>query len=348
MARNKKAQKDITIVDVAREAGVSFATVSRVINNTTPVSPEKHERVVQAMNRLGYVVNQQARSLAGGRTSVIGVLVPNVGTAYIEEIMVGVNDALEASQYELLLYTTHRQRENESTYFMTLTRGLADGLLLILPRHVDLYSRTLHQRQFPHVLIDAVAPDENSPAVVATNRDGLYDATRHLIELGHRRIAFIAGPDILSTCLARMDGYRQALHDYQLPFDPALCHKTIGDAYIKPHYGYNVAMELFDLPDPPTAIVGYNDLMAIGVLDAAIARGIRVPEECSIVGFDDILQAQFTHPPLTTVHHPLQDMGRIATQMLIEQIQDPEKNLESMYLPTNLVIRNTTAPPPQR
>ena len=174
----------MTIIDVAREAGVSYTTVSRVINNKDNVKPETRERVLMAMTRLGYVVDQRARSLAGGRSQVIGLLVHDVGTSYIGEVIRGIDAELSSNQYDLLLYTTHRRKTKESAYVVTLTRGLADGLLLVLPRDPGAYLETLRLHRFPHVLIDHRGVDEETPAVAAANQQGAYSATTYLTELG--------------------------------------------------------------------------------------------------------------------------------------------------------------------
>src|SRR5262245_50426287 len=184
---------DVTIVDVAREAGVSYATVSRVINNKGYINPETREKVLRAITKLGYVVNQQARSLAGGRSQVVGLLVPSLDTGYIGEIVRGIDEELSSESYDLMLYTAHRRKTRESTYVATLTQGMADGLLLVLPREPSAYLETLRRRGFPYVLIDHQGIDEVGPSVGATNWRGGYDATRYLIELGHRRVGFVTG-----------------------------------------------------------------------------------------------------------------------------------------------------------
>ena len=177
----KKNSSNVTIIDVASEAGVSYTTVSRVINNKENVKPETRERVLMAMTRLGYVVDQRARSLAGGRSQVIGLLVHDVGTSYIGEIIRGIDAELASAQYELLLYTTHRHKTKEATHVAMLARGLADGLLLVLPRNPGAYLETLRQHRFPHVLIDHRGLDEETPAVAAANRQGAYNATKYLV-----------------------------------------------------------------------------------------------------------------------------------------------------------------------
>jgi LacI family transcriptional regulator len=337
----KKNSSNVTIIDVAREAGVSYTTVSRVINNKGSVKPETRERVLMAMTRLGYVVDQRARSLAGGRSQVIGLLVHDVGTSYIGEIIRGIDAELAPAQYDLMLYTTHRRKTKESAYVVTLTRGLADGLLLVLPRNPGDYLSTLRQYRFPHVLIDHRGVDEETPAVAAANLQGAYNATKYLIELGHRRIGFITGAMDQICAQDRLAGYKTALADHGITFDPELVYK--GD-FFQP-LGYAGASALLELPPPPTAIFASNDVSAFGVMEAIREHNLRIPQDVSVMGFDDIPQAAHVHPPLTTVRQPLEKMGRVATGMLLEYIKDPQRPIERVELPTELVIRQSCQPP---
>jgi LacI family transcriptional regulator len=338
---NNRASGDVTIIDVAREAGVSYATVSRVINNKGYIKPETRERVLRAVTKLGYVVNQQARSLARGHSQIVGLLVPGVDTGYIGEIIRGIDDELASASYDLMLYTAHRRRTRESTYVSTLTQGLADGLLLVLPRAPGSYLETLRRRGFPYVLIDHQGIDDTGPSVGATNRRGGYDATRHLIELGHQRIGFITGTLDLRCSTDRLDGYRAALAEHGLAADPALIRE--GD-FEQPS-GYAGARQLLALPQPPTAIFASNDVSAFGVMEAARDCGLRIPEDISIVGFDDIPQASHVNPTLTTVRQPLEQMGRLATRMLLESIHDRARPTERIELPTELIVRGSCRAP---
>jgi LacI family transcriptional regulator len=331
-------RRNITIVDVAKEAGVSFATVSRVLNDGVNVRPEKRERVQRAIKRLGYTTNLQARSLRGGRSHLIGLLVRDLGTAYIGEIMRGVDAELAEHKYDVMLYTTHRRQTHESAYVTALTRGMTEGLLLVLPVHPEGYLKTLRQKKFPHVLIDHQGIDESGPAVGATNRAGAYDATRYLLALGHRRIGFITGTMDLGCARERLDGYRRALQDHGVSADANLMR--YGD-FQQPS-GYAAAMELMNIAQPPTAIFASNDEMAFGVMEAARDRGKRVPADLSVVGFDDVPQAAQTHPSLTTIRQPLEEMGRRAARMLLDIMEHPDQPAGKIELPTTLVMREST------
>lgn len=340
MAR-RNTSHEVTIVDVAKEAGVSYSTVSRVVNNKTYVKPETRARVLMAMTRLGYQANLQARSLAGGRSNVIGLLVTELTTQYMGEIVRGIEEVLTANQYELMLYTTHRKKAKESAFVNMMARGLADGLLIVLPREPEAYLRSLRQRNFPYVLIDQFGIDDSDLSVTAANRDGGYEATKHLISLGHRRIGMITGWMDMISAIQRLEGYRAALADHQIDYDKNLVF--VGD--FTQSSGYQGANTLLDLEAPPTAIFASNDMAALGVMDAVRDRGMRVAADISIIGFDDVPVATAVTPALTTVQQPLSEMGLRATQMLVNLIQDPEQAQCSIILPTTLIVRGSTASP---
>lgn len=339
--KSARQANEITIIDVANEAGVSYATVSRVINNKDHVSADKRERVLRAMAKLGYVVNTQARSLAGGSSYVVGLLVNYVSSGYVVEIMRGIDAALQANQYDLVIYSAHTQHSNESTNVTKLTRHLAEGLLLVLPQQVQSYLDALRRRHFPHVLVDYLGEAENAPSVATTNFRGAYEATVHLLQLGHRRIGLITG-DLGAGCARqRLEGYKAALKDYQVQVDPQLIYEGL---FFQPQ-GYQGAHCLLGLPDPPTAIFACNDQMAFGVMEAARERGLRLPEDLSVVGFDDIPQASQVHPQLTTVRQPLEEMGHRAALLLLQYIAQPESAIERVELPTELIVRESCRAP---
>lgn len=328
-------------MDVAREAGVSYATVSRVVNGKAHVRPEKRERVLQAMERLGYVANQQARSLAGGRSQVIGLLVPDLGSSYIGEIIRGIDQELEAVEYELMLYTTHRRRGKESSYVAMISRGLTDGLLLVAPTDASVYLSALQQRGFPYVLVDPTGADQIGPSVGVTNRQGAFDATRYLIDLGHTRIGFISGRPDLVAATERRAGFRAALQAARLP----ICDELIREGDFNQPGGYRAARDLLTLAAPPTAIFASNDVMAFGAAEAAREHGLRIPHDISIIGFDDIPQAAHVYPPLTTVRQPLEAMGRAGARILLQQIGQVADAPTRVVLQTELVIRQSCRAP---
>lgn len=332
----KPLSQDVTIFDVARAADVSYSTVSRVINRKS-VSDDKRERVLRAMAELGYVANLQARSLAGGKSHIIGLLVHSLTVEYFGEIARGVDDELAAMQYDVMLYTTHRRKGRESAYVTQLTRNLVDGLLLVLPRNAEAYLETLRHRQFPYVLVDHLGLGSDVPSVGATNWQGGYDGARYLIELGHRRIGFITGEMAMGCARDRLLGYQQAVREAGLPLDPALVRE--GD-FLRPR-AFTCANELLDLAEPPTAIFASNDVSAFGAMEAVRNRGLRIPDDISILGFDDIPQAAQVHPTLTTVRQPLAEMGREAVRLLFTYIEAPDAGVKRVELPTSLSLRES-------
>ncbi len=337
----KKSQNSITIVDVAREAGVSYSTVSRVFSGFEFVNGDTREKVIEAANRLGYVVNLQARSLAGGRSNIIGLLAPGIDNGYISEIVSGIDQELARSNYDLMLYTTHRYAGKEAFYVKSIANGLVDGLILIVPLITANYIQALPSQDFPYVLIDQTDSMPHSSSVDATNWQGAYDATNYLISIGHRRIGFITGQLQLSSSTERLDGYRAALQHHHIAYDESLV--ALGDYQTKG--GYAAGQQLINLPQRPTAIFASNDLSAIGAIEAARERGLRIPNDISFVGFDDIPQASLAYPKLTTVRQPLVQIGQVAVRLLLEKIDDPEKEARRVTLSTELIIRDSCAPP---
>jgi LacI family transcriptional regulator len=341
MMARKTTSHEVTIMDVAEEAGVSFSTVSRVVNNKSYVKEETRKKVLQAMTRLGYQANLTARSLAGGRSNVIGLLVVDLTTQYLGEIMRGIDDVLAANQYELMLYTTHRRKTKESAYVNMMARGLADGLLIVLPREPEAYLESLRQREFPHVLIDQYGIDDADISVTAANHQGGYEATKHLIDLGHKRIGIITGWTDMISAQHRLEGYKAALADHGIPLDSELIFE--GD--FTQACGFNGASQFLNLYEPPTAVFASNDVSAVGVIDAARAHGLSVPDQLSVIGFDDIPMAATLNPQLTTMHQPLQEMGRSATQLLLNLVDNSKEKPTSIVLPTKLILRESTTSP---
>ncbi len=332
-----------TIVDVAREAGVSVSTVSRVLNNKPDVAEATREAVRAAIRRLGYVANPSARRLAGGRTGILGLVIPDFTSPYAMEIVRGVGEATNEAGYDLILYSVldqHRDEERERSWLNILSRGLVDGLLLVLPRSSGEVLMALAHRGFPVVLIDHRGIDSDLPSVSATNTEGALEATRYLLSLGHRRIGFITGLLDYRAGADRLEGYRQALAQAGIPFDPDL----VVEGDFQRRAGYEGTLALMRLPDPPTAIFASNDAEAFGALDALRDLGLRVPEDVSLVGFDDIPAAAETRPPLTTVRQPLMDMGSQATQLLFDLLNGRADVHQRIQLPTRLIVRESCSP----
>jgi LacI family transcriptional regulator len=336
-----KKRRGVTIMDVARASGVSYATVSRVLSGYEFVRESTRNRVMKAVEHLGYVANLQARSLAGGRSQIIGLLVPNLDNSYVGTIMRGIDQELERANYDLVLYTSHRHPGHESFYVSAIANGLTEGLLLVAPLVPTTYLEALREQNFPYVLIDQADTTENSSVVEATNWQGAYEATRYLSQLGHTRIAFITGALAVRSAVDRLRGYKAALADCDIPVRKDLVIE--GD--YQQQTGYEAAKSLLQsLDPPPTAIFASNDLSAFGAMDAARECGLRIPDDISIIGFDDIPQASLVYPKLTTVRQPLEQMGQVAVKILLEQIEDRSRPPQRVALATQLVIRDSCVP----
>lgn len=336
-----KKKRGVTIMDVARASGVSYATVSRVLSGYKFVRESTRNRVMEAVEHLGYVANLQARSLAGGRSQIIGLLVPNVDNSYVGTVMWGIDQELERANYDLMLYTSHRHPGNESLYVSAIANGLTEGLLLVAPLVPTTYLDVLREQNFPYVLIDQADTTDNSSVVEATNWQGAYEATRYLSQLGHTRIAFITGALAVRSAVERLRGYKAALADCDIPVREELVIE--GD--YQQQTGYEITKRLLQSAvPPPTAIFASNDLSAFGAMDAARECGLRIPDDISIIGFDDIPQASLVYPKLTTVRQPLEQMGRVAVKILLEQIENRSCPPQRVTLATQLVIRDSCGP----
>jgi len=338
-----KKRRGVTIVDVARASGVSYTTVSRVLSGYEFVSETARTSVMKAVEDLGYVANLQARSLKGGRSQIIGLLVPNLDNGYVGTITQGIDQELARANYDLMLYTSHRHPGKESFYVNAIVNGLTDGLLLIAPLIPKTYLNELREHNYPYVLIDQTDDSENSTVVESTNWQGAYDATRYLIQLGHTRIAFIQGSSAVRSAIDRLQGYKAALADH----DIFLREDLVIDGDYQQQTGYQTTKRLLQSVSlRPTAIFASNDLAAFGAMDAARECGLSIPDDISIIGFDDIPQASFVYPKLTTVRQPLEQMGQIAVKMLLEQIEDQSRPPQRVALATQLVIRDSCGPYP--
>ena len=311
-------QEKLTIQDIARLAGVSKATVSRVLNHNTSVAPELRERVMRIVQEYDFVPNVIATGLAKGHTRLIGVLAPPLTWPAVPEIMRGVADYVEHTLYEIILYTINTERDHTDVLDRILAMRMVSGLLAILPGELSRHLTSRFQQGLPLVMIEDQEAPGNIPWVGIDNVSSAYTATNHLIELGHRRIAHILGPQHYHCAIERYQGYRQALEDAGIAPDPGL----LLQGRFEPASGRQCATELFsrDRSEWPSAIFVGNDQMAYGVLEVTEQQGIRVPEDIAIVGFDDNILSAHMRPPLTTIRQPFFEMGRTAVEILLNTI----------------------------
>ncbi len=329
-----------TITQVAERAQVSIATVSRVLNNVPhQVSTATRRRVLRAIRELEFRPNALARSLHQRRTHTIGLIIPDISNAYYAEIARGIEEALSGQQYTLIACNTDRQVDRISSYLATLCEKQVDGIILggggtLNGRHMAAFQgcgvRT--------VLIGRYGVD--LPAIRVDNVKGAWEAAQHVLTLGHRRIAILAGPNSSTTTADRLTGYRQACAEAGVRIPREWC--LYGD--LRPEFGREAADRLMAGKSRPTAILAINDQMAIGAMRAVHRLGLRVPEEVSVVGFDDIALASFVTPALTTMALPLHHMGVAAGEMILRALTGEPEPREVWFKP-QLVVRESSAAP---
>jgi LacI family transcriptional regulator len=330
-----------TIRDIARHAGVSVATVSRVINGRPDVAAETRESVLRHVRAHNFTTNRSARALSVGKTGLVGFTVPNAHAEYFTLILSGATEALYEQDMRVVLCPTLHEHEREVTLLDRLMHGTTDGAILLLPTETGDELQALQGYGFPFVVADPRHPlDEGVPAVSAAHWAGAKAATDHLLSLGHRRIALITGERGWTASEERLNGYQTALAGAGVPLTPDLVAE--GDFLMES--GYGAAHVLLDLADPPTAIFASNDDMAVGALRAARERGLQVPAYLSIVGFDDSTQASIVTPALTTVRQPLEELGRTAVSLLTRVLDKQRVEALHVELATKLVVRDSTAP----
>jgi LacI family transcriptional regulator len=333
MGRGKRA---ITIHDVARAAGVSVSTVSRVLNDKDDVAPETYRRVRQVIQEMGYTSSLAARSMRSRRTNVIGLIVPDVADSFSIQVMKGVNQAIFELDYDLIIYTSgsikKRSAAEREQYFVSLLNGsITDGVVIVTP------AATSFSTAAPVVTIDPNSECPECLTIIAANHAGAMAAMEYLIDLGHRRIGFISGRPDLQSAQERLHGYQDALRQANIPLDPDLI--ASGDFSIET--SRLCARELLSLSNPPTAIFAANDQSAIGTIETARGMGLRVPDDLSVVGFDNIPEATHSNPLLTTVDQFIDRMGRVAAEKLVGMIQGEALEGDSYRMPTQLIVRDS-------
>jgi LacI family transcriptional regulator len=329
-------KRTVTIHDVAKEAGVSVSTVSRVLNGKDDVALETIEKVHGVVRDLRYTSSLAARGMRSIRTNVIGLIIPDVGTPYCIEVMRGVNRAIAQSNYDLIVYTTgailkYGTADQERRYVTLLNGNVTDGVVVVTPAATDFSTDA------PIVAIDPNNESPDCPAIIATNRAGALEALKYLTGLGHRRIGHITGRLDLVSASRRLQGYKDGLSACGLPVDEQLIQ--IGD--FSTETAIRCTQALLSLENPPTAIFASNDMSATGIYKVALEKGLRIPEDLSVVGFDNLPESTFLNPQLTTVDQFIMDMGSMAVEMVVKLVNG-ETLEENLYeIPTQLVVRNS-------
>jgi LacI family transcriptional regulator len=327
------------LADVAARAGVSTATISRVINSSGYVSDELRERVLKAVTELNYSPNGVARSMSQRRTLTLGLVVPDISNPFFTALARGAEDVGQRSGYSLVLCNTDRDLDKERGYLSVLREKRVDGVMLILAGSETTHVQQLLDGGMKLVLVDRSSPALKAPSVLVNNQSGVYEATEHLLSLGHHRIAVVTGPSTVNNAIERLGGYEQALEEAGIPIDQAL----VIPGNFTYDGGRNAGYKLLDALHRPTAVISLNNGMTTGLLMALRERGARIPVDMSVIGFDDLPYFQLLEHPLSAVSQPMYEMGKRACELLLEliggAIEDPAAH--HIRLPTRLILRDS-------
>ncbi|AXX00393.2 DNA-binding transcriptional regulator CytR [Cronobacter sakazakii] len=342
--KSRKQVAAATMKDVAVRARVSTATVSRALMNPEKVSQATRNRVEQAAIDVGYLPGSLNRNLKRNESRTILVIVPDICDPFFSEIIRGIEVTAADQGYLVLIGDCAHQNQQEKTFIDLIITKQIDGMLLLGSRLPFDASKEEQRNLPPMVMANEFAPELELPTVHIDNLTAAFNAVNYLHELGHQRIACIAGPEEMPLCHYRLQGYVQALRRSGMTVDPHYIAR--GDFTYEA--GANALEQLLSLPQPPTAIFCHSDVMALGALSMAKRRGFRVPDDLSIIGFDNIALAEFCDPPLTTVAQPRFDIGREAMLLLLSQLNGHTVSSGSRLLDCELVLRGTTRAPKPR
>lgn len=328
----------ITIKDVAMRANVSPATVSRVLNQSKPVSKAIREKVLKVVEELNFNPNSVARSLVMKESRLIGVIISSIDNVFISKFVNIIEEEFFKHNYTTLLCNTRNDDGIEKDYLRLLKDKYVDGVVLMTsppkPHQIEFFE----QVDIPAVFAGHIDPTQQFSSVNIDNYQAMYDATRYLLEIGHRRIAFFGGPHIYRQAVERLSGYKQALAEYGIGSEESLIFANDYDI----DHGYANGMALFQRPDRPTAVCCVSDMVAIGAIKAAEMNGLSVPGDISIMGFDDILLAKAYCPGITTVRQPIQELSVQTAEMLLKQIKQKEDYVkETRILPHEIIVRGS-------
>lgn len=332
-----------TISDVAKRAGVSTMTVSRVINNSGYISHETQERVRKAITELGFVPNALARSLRFKQTKTLALVLTDITNPFFTTLARGVEDAASENGFTVMFSNTDESAAEEAEHIHTLLQKQVDGFLLVPTARSGETIVQMQERNTPVVVLDRRVPGVRVDTVRSDSIPGAHAVTRHLIDLGHHRIAMLSGPLEISTSADRAEGYRQAMEDAGIAIQPDWLHYgqfTQGS-------GYEMARTILTLNPRPTAVFAGNNFIAIGAYTALREAGLRIPQDISLVTFDDLPAYLMMEPFLTTVDQPAYEMGYQATKLLLGYLEgDPPAEPREILLPTRLIIRYSSGKPP--
>ncbi len=336
LTSRSRLKKKVTIRDVAKDAGVSLRTVTNVINKWPYVTDQTREKVQRSIDALGYRPSRLASSLVTGRTNTIGVMIPDITNPFFGQVVRGCEDVLYAADYSIFLCNTSEDPKKQSSYLDILVDRGVDGLLIFGARSSqDEHAGVVHD-EIPVVVEDSPVQNQNTTMIEIDNIGGAQMAVAHLIAHGHTRIAHLGGPIQRQAADHRLLGYRQAIESAGIPYDKSLvmrCSPSIRG-------GLQSALELLPAKKP-SALFCYNDLMAIGAMVACRQLGLKIPKDLAIIGFDDIAIASLIEPALTTVRVRQYEMGRLASDLLLERLSGKENVQNQVKFPVELIVRNS-------
>ena len=329
----------VTIKDVAKKANVSISTVSRVINDSKPVSDEIKKRVLEVIRETGYTPNPVARSLVMKKSRTIGVIVPDIASSYVGEVLNAMEEIAKAYAYEIILCNSYGEKEQELKYLNLLNSKQVEGIIFITYQLTEEHKNFINMNKMPVVMVNRkTQEDDNIYSVTVDHFDASYEMTKYLIELGHKRIALIRNGTTKEIFgIDQLKGYQKALDEGSLKYDETL----IFDGYFQAEKAYEAVQHMIDTKNVPTAIFATADDMAIGAMNALYDNGYSIPEDVSVVGFYDTKMSSLFRPKLTTIKQPIYDMGAVAIRLLIKLIKGEEVADNMMLLPHELIVRDS-------
>jgi len=330
--------------DVAKKANVSFMTVSRVINGHNNVKKETKEKVLKAIMELGYYPNAAARALNRNKTNVIGIIVPYyehyLASPYFVELLLEIEKHMALKGYDLIFNTSKTKKFSHNDYSILYKQRKVDGLIILAPSIHEKSLEKLVYENIPFVIVGGMEENKYINCVDIDNIKGTREAVQYLLNLGHRRIGLVAGILYVMDGRQRLQGYIDTLNSHNIEIDNDLIFK--GDFTEKS--GYDALYYFFSLKLPPTAIFCSNDHMAVGLYKAAHEKNIKIPDDLSVIGFDDIKLASFLTPPLTTIKQPIDTLGKTTAELIIDYIEKKLNTIKKIIIPPKLIIRSSCRP----
>ncbi|MFP7272734.1 catabolite control protein A [Bacillus safensis] len=330
---------NVTIYDVAREANVSMATVSRVVNGNPNVKPTTRKKVLEAIDRLGYRPNAVARGLASKKTTTVGVIIPDISSIFYSELARGIEDIATMYKYNIILSNSDQNTDKELHLLNTMLGKQVDGIVFMGGNITDVHVEEFKRSPVPIVLAASVEEQAQTPSVNINYEQAIYDSVQLLVEKGHKRIAFVSGPmSEPINSVRKLAGYKRALEEAGIAFDDALVAE--GD------YSYDSGIEalahLLEQSDKPTAVIAATDEMALGVIHGAQDRGVSIPEDLEVIGFDNTRLSLMVRPQLTTVVQPTYDIGAVAMRLLTKLMNKEQVDDQIVELPHRIEVRQST------